>query len=93
MTAPSESICTTTASKTKEWRNAAGYYHREDGLPAVEYPNGDKYWWINGQLHRTDGPAAEFAGGEEYWYLEGEELTEEEHRRRMLILKLAGVTQ
>ena len=23
-------------------------YHREDG-PALEYSNGDKEWWLNGQ--------------------------------------------
>jgi hypothetical protein len=23
-------------------------WHREDG-PAAEYPNGKKYWWLNGQ--------------------------------------------
>ena len=25
-----------------------GELHRTDG-PAVEYPNGDKYWWFNGK--------------------------------------------
>jgi len=31
-----------------EWR-LNGLLHREDG-PACEYANGDKSWWINGQL-------------------------------------------
>ena len=32
-----------------EWFNLNGEHHREDG-PAVEYTNGDKYWFINGKL-------------------------------------------
>jgi hypothetical protein len=32
---------------------------------------GDKYWWINGKLHREDGPAIEYADGHKYWYLKG----------------------
>ena len=31
-----------------EWRNNEGQVHREDG-PAVEYANGEKRWYINGQ--------------------------------------------
>ena len=33
--------------------------HRLNG-PAIEYYDGDKQWWINGQLHRdNDLPAVE----------------------------------
>jgi hypothetical protein len=42
--------------------------HRTD-RPAVGDTNGDKYWWLNGQLHRTDGPAVEWASGDKWWYL------------------------
>ena len=45
--------------------------HREDG-PAVEWANGTKYWWLNGELHREDGPAIEWANGTKYWWLNGE---------------------
>lgn len=31
--------------------------HRVNG-PAVEWPDGDKEWWVNGLRHREDGPAA-----------------------------------
>src|SRR5690606_24568249 len=41
--------------------------HREDG-PAVEFSNGDKFWYQNGKLHREDGPAAEWVHGNKYWY-------------------------
>jgi len=35
------------------------------------YPDGTKYWWLNGQRHREDGPAIEHADGTEHWYLHG----------------------
>ena len=31
--------------------------------------NGTKHWWLNGNLHRTDGPAVEYANGTKEWYL------------------------
>ena len=40
-----------------------GQLHRTDG-PAIEYANGDKYWYINGQRHRDNGPAVEYANGD-----------------------------
>jgi hypothetical protein len=42
--------------------------HREDG-PAVEFANGDKWWYLHNGLHREDGPAIEFTNGTKYWYL------------------------
>jgi len=39
---------------------------------------GDKFWWLDGKLHREDGPAVEYADGSKFWYLEGKEVTEEE---------------
>ena len=35
----------------------------------VEYPDGSKHWYLNGQLHREDGPAAENVDGHKEWYL------------------------
>tara|TARA_R110000868_G_scaffold77151_3_gene221249 strand:+ start:2082 stop:2342 length:261 start_codon:yes stop_codon:yes gene_type:complete len=32
---------------------------------------GDKIWYLNGLLHRTDGPAIEFSNGDKSWYLNG----------------------
>ena len=58
-----------------------GERHREDG-PAIEYANGSKSWWLNDKRHREDGPAYENADGDKSWYLNGEEVTEEEHKRR-----------
>ena len=54
-----------------EWKNKAGQLHREDG-PAIEYINGDKYWYLNGKGHRIDGPAVEYANGSREWYINGQ---------------------
>jgi hypothetical protein len=32
---------------------------------------GDRLWYQNGQLHRTNGPAIEFASGAKSWYHNG----------------------
>ena len=54
--------------------------HREDG-PAVEWANGTKYWWLNGELHREDGPAIERVDGSKEWFLNGKVVTEAEHKK------------
>ena len=46
------------------------------------YTNGDKFWWLNGKLHREDGPAVEYADGGKSWYLNDKRVTEEEHKKR-----------
>ena len=33
------------------------------------YPNGHKYWFLDGKLHREDGPAIEYTNGDKEWYL------------------------
>ena len=43
--------------------------HRVDG-PALEYTNGDKYWYIDNKMHRIDGPALEYVNGDKYWYID-----------------------
>ena len=53
-----------------EWANEARQLHREDG-PALEYANGNKYWFLNGQRHREDGPAIERTDGYKAWFLNG----------------------
>ena len=47
-----------------------GKLHRVDG-PALTFPNGDEYWYLNGGLHRVDGPAIKHADGREECYLNG----------------------
>jgi hypothetical protein len=47
----------------------------ENGTGMVEYKDGDKRWYLNYQLHRTDGPALinihTDNRTEEGWYLNG----------------------
>ena len=33
------------------------------------FENGDKFWFLNGELHREDGPAIEYVSGDKFWYL------------------------
>jgi len=33
---------------------------------------GDKYWWVNGRLHRLDGPSIEYINGAKEWWVNGE---------------------
>ena len=37
----------------------------------VEYTNGDKVWYLNGESHREKGPAVEYADGRKLWYWHG----------------------
>lgn len=46
--------CVVYERETKRYYN--GKLHCIDG-PAVEYADGDKFWYQNGKLHRDDGPA------------------------------------
>ncbi len=53
-----------------EWRNNNGWLHRLDE-PAIEYFDGRREWWFDGQRHRVDGPAVEAADGTKYWFVNG----------------------
>jgi hypothetical protein len=33
--------------------------------------NGDKWWFLDGLIHREDGPAIEYTDGTKLWYLNG----------------------
>ena len=37
----------------------------------VEWSDGTKAWYLNGNLHREDGPAIEDSDGTKHWYLNG----------------------
>ena len=39
---------------------------------------GNKFWLLNGKLHREDGPAIEDANGTNEWWLNDKQYTEEE---------------
>lgn len=53
-------------------RRRDGKLHSNDGLPAIEFANGDKHWCKDGILHREDGPAIiEQKSGNKEWHLNG----------------------
>jgi len=63
---------TVDANGTQVWRNEAGELHREGGLPAVVWANGDQEWYMNGKLHREGGkPAVTYANGIQAWFVNG----------------------
>ena len=68
-------------NKTIRWYNNSTEkkLHRVDG-PAIEWADGSKAWFLNGQWHRVDGPAIEDADGYKCWYLNGKELTKSQHQ-------------
>jgi len=51
--------------------NNNGELHSFDDKPAIEYSNGDKFWYKNGKLHRGKGPAVEYSDGLKCWYENG----------------------
>ena len=64
---------TVDAKGTTRWyKDAKGtVLHRTDG-PAIEWADGDKEWYLDGQHHRTDGPAVEWVDGYKAWFLNGQ---------------------
>ena len=49
-----------------------GKIHRDNDLPAIEYPDGSKVWYKYGKLHReNDLPAIEYASGTKKWFTNG----------------------
>jgi len=63
------------------WFNLKDQFHREDG-PAVEFVNGAKVYYINGERHREDGPAIEWVNGNKSYCINDKNLTEEEFNNR-----------
>jgi hypothetical protein len=62
----------TIADGNKIWRNIKGEIHRDNDLPAIEWYDGSKEWFINGKLHRdNDQPAVEYSNGNKMWYQGG----------------------
>jgi len=49
------------------------YWHQLD-RPAIEYANGSKSWFVNGERHRLDGAAIESADGSKSWFVNGNHL-------------------
>ena len=52
------------------WPGTDRRLHRLGG-PAVEYADGRRDWYQNGQLHRLGGPAIEYTDGSRAWFQNG----------------------
>ena len=37
----------------------------------IEWSDGSKEWWVNGDRHRFDGPAVEWSNGMKEWWVNG----------------------
>jgi len=53
------------------WMDWNWNIHREEDLPAIEYVNGDRIWYKNGNKHREGNPAVVFKDGHQEWWFEG----------------------
>ena len=42
------------------------------GYNVIVHDNGDRFWYLNDELHREDGPAVELNNGNKEWWLNGE---------------------
>lgn len=72
---------------TKRWLNNNEEFHRENDLPAIEYSNGDKWYFQKGRLHRLKGPAIHLADGTKRWYINNVRYTEEEFNEKVKGIK------
>jgi hypothetical protein len=70
-----------------EYQNEQGYCHRTDG-PAIEWNNGSKEWFINGNLHREDGPAIEWNNKKNTYCLYNKEYSFDDWKEEVTNLKL-----
>ena len=87
-----ESICKVDEFRNKRWYNSKGELHRQNDLPAIEFVNRDKWWYLNGKRHREKGPAIELINGIKYWYWHGKRIevnSQEEFEEKLpyLIMK------
>ena len=57
--------------------------HICNGKPAIEYSNGDKFWFRNGIRHRLYGPAVEWSDGSKSWCLFGIGYSEDDYNEIM----------
>ena len=42
----------------------------------IEWADGSRIWWVDGQLHRVDGPALELPSGTREWWVHGKRVRE-----------------
>jgi hypothetical protein len=67
---------------SRYYYNARGRLHRENG-PAIEWPDGTKFWYQCGLLHRADGPAMIQPDGSCEWWINGTEYNECDYNQQL----------
>lgn len=50
------------------WYIKGTWIAHNEGKPAFEDKDGDKFWYQHGKCHRLDGPAREYPNGNKYHY-------------------------
>jgi len=63
--------------RIKEWFVNGGRYWAEIS------DTGNKFWYMDGLLHREDGPAIIYTDGEERWWLHNTEYSEKGWKEEM----------
>ena len=60
--------------RTIFYYNKINVNHRANGLPALIFSDGTKYYFENGLKHRANGlPAIEYGSGIKYYFINGKE--------------------
>ena len=49
---------------------------------------GDKFWYLNDNLHREDGPACEWSNGFKEWYYQDKQIHCKDNQEFLRIVKL-----
>ena len=49
--------------------------------------NDNKYWYLNGKLHREDGPAIDYINGSKHWYLNNKKINCQSQEEFLKIMK------
>ena len=52
------------------------------------YTNGNKYWYLNGRLHREGGPAIEYANGTKKWFYQDIEYKVKSNKEFLRLMKI-----
>ena len=60
--------------------------HRDDDLPAVEYPDGTKEWYQYGKRHRINGPSVKSFTGYINYYINGKFYSEKDYYKAIKLL-------
>ena len=64
---------------TSAKRDYSRVLHEIEG-PAVVFDD-DKWWYVDGKLHRIDGPAMEYGSGTKAWYIDDKYYSEEDFNK------------